>query len=529
MKGSLFALLALAADTALATSDQINFGSDEFNEFNAFQLAVANNGGVENLGLDDKTLNLLAEAWNSAYERDPALVKSKLQPQSAAVDSRPPPIKVSKKEGFTVHTLDSFPNFALRVKDPGAELNIDDVQQYTGYVDILDEDKHFFFWLFESRNDPKKDPFVMWLNGGPGCSSSTGLFFELGPSFVNGNLTLDRNPNSWNNNATVLFLDQPVNVGYSYSSNRVTNTKMAAEDVYSFLEVLFSAFPQYKSLPFHISGESYGGKYLPAVGAAILDHPERSFDLSSVIIGNPITDVSVQAFSSVAMACGDGGYPSVLDEETCSDLYKKVPHCVSLVNACYDSNNNYLICQGASMYCLQLELPYLETGRNPYDISDICYDECYPETGYIQDYLRRPDVIKAVGSDVDDFVDCDNKVGSDFQLSADGVKNEGPDVLKILENGVDMLFYDGNLDWICSWPGVYQLVERLRYKNHSEFTAKPLTQWYVDGVAAGETKSAGHLSWMKVYGAGHMVPHNKGVVASNMINQWLQHREFTSS
>lgn len=49
---------------------------------------------------------------------------------------------------------------------------------FTGYIDI--EARHLFFYFFESRNDPDTDPVLFWTNGGPGCSSSLGLFMELG-------------------------------------------------------------------------------------------------------------------------------------------------------------------------------------------------------------------------------------------------------------------------------------------------------------------------------------------------------------
>lgn len=226
-----------------------------------------------------------------------------------------------KKDWDHVVSSQELDNFQLRVnkiKEP-AKLGVDSVQQYTGYLDVKDEGKHFFFWFFESRNDPANDPIVLWLNGGPGCSSMTGLFFELGPSAIDVELKPVYNPYSWNNNASVIFLDQPVNVGFSYSDDKgtgsITNSVAAGKDVYAFLQLFFQQFPQYstENHKFHIAGESYAGHYIPAFANEILAHPERNFNLSSVLIGNGLTDPLTQYKYYKPMACGEGsGYESVL-------------------------------------------------------------------------------------------------------------------------------------------------------------------------------------------------------------------------
>ena len=87
--------------------------------------------------------------------------------------------------------------------DPG-------VKQYSGYIDLSTGAKHLFYWAFESRNDPATDPVILWMTGGPGCSSAVALFGENGPCKVNADGTATKlNPYSWNRNATLIYVDQP--------------------------------------------------------------------------------------------------------------------------------------------------------------------------------------------------------------------------------------------------------------------------------------------------------------------------------
>ncbi|KAL6946796.1 carboxypeptidase C [Hanseniaspora vineae] len=435
-----------------------------------------------------------------------------------------------KKSEFTIKNVEKLgDNYQLRVnsiKNPeklGVETNAD---QYSGYLDVEDEDKHFFFWFFESRNDPSTDPIILWLNGGPGCSSLTGLFFELGPSSIGPDLRPVYNPYSWNKNASVIFLDQPVNVGYSYSSNSVSSTVSAGKDVYAFLELFFQKFPQFLQNEFHIAGESYAGHYIPQFAKEILvDHPDRSFELQSVMIGNGLTDPLNQYPYYHDMACGiNSGYESVLSEDECDNMLDTLPRCLSLIEACY-STESVWTCVPASLYCNNAQMgPYQRTGLNVYDIRKPCVGElCYEDMKYIDEYLNQDYVKKAVGADedIEQYQSCNMEINQNFLFQGDWMKPIfKKDFQTLLDLELPVLIYAGDKDFICNWLGNLGWTNELEYADHEEFSSKDLESWYVDGEEAGEVKSAGSLTFVRNYDGGHMVPYDQPAFALAMVQSW---------
>lgn len=340
----------------------------------------------------------------------------------------------------------SLEAFNLRTKKVDPEsLGVDKVKQYSGYLDNDEDDKHLFYWFFESRNDPENDPVVLWLNGGPGCSSLTGLFMELGPSSITKDIELKFNPASWNANASVIFLDQPVNVGYSYSGGSVTNTVAAGKDVYALLTLFFKQFPEYAKQSFHIAGESYAGHYIPVFASEILSHKKRNINLQSVLIGNGLTDGLTQYEYYRPMACGDGGWPAVLGPEECTSMDNALPRCQSLIQSCYDSESVWS-CVPASIYCNNALLgPYQRSGQNVYDIRKKCKGSslCYDELDWISAYLNKKSVMEALGAEVDSYDSCNFDINRNFLLAGDWMQPFHRLVPAILEK-IPVLIYAGD-------------------------------------------------------------------------------------
>lgn len=432
-------------------------------------------------------------------------------------------------DGWDYHVSSSkFPEHSLRVKHPG-KLGVDDTKQLSGYLDIgSEEEKHLFFWFFEARNDPKNAPVVLWLNGGPGCSSLTGLFFELGPSTIGPDLKPIRNEHAWNKNANVIYLDQPVGTGYSYNEGEedVTDTVTAGQDTYAFLELFFQQFPEYLGRDFHIAGESYAGHYIPVFGKEILSHEDRSFNLTSLLVGNGLTDPLRQYDGYEKMACGDGGYPAVLDEEECEDMINAQPRCNQLIESCYASESAW-VCVPASIYCNNVMMgPYQRTGRNVYDISQNCSGDnglCYPELDLIEQYLNLDHVKEALGTEeTEEYHGCNFDLNGAFLFHGDWMKPYYTAVADLLEAGLPQLYYSGDLDFICNWVGNEHWTHELPWSGHEKFAEKPLTPWVSsNGTEVGQKRNYKHYTFLRVYGAGHMVPHDQPESSLELLERWI--------
>lgn len=129
----------------------------------------------------------------------------------------------------------------------------------TGYIKLPNkDDDHYFYWFVESRSSPQKDPLVLWLTGGPGCSSMMALLAENGPCHVQPDLSTKTNPYSWNGQANVIWLDQPTGVGYSYGPkvDYDSGELNVAENIFWFLQEFLKKHPDLADREFFVTGRA---------------------------------------------------------------------------------------------------------------------------------------------------------------------------------------------------------------------------------------------------------------------------------
>lgn len=386
--------------------------------------------------------------------------------------------------------------------------------QDSGILDLGNGDD-MFYWLFRSRDSPDSDPLVIWLTGGPGCSSELALFYENGPYTINDDLSLSRNEHSWNTNANLLYVDQPVGTGFSHAkdpTHYARNEKMVAENFYRFLLKFFATFPELKGRALYITGESYAGHYIPAIADFIVRNPDEDMNLAGVAIGNGWVDPYDQ-------------YPAYADFARENNLISNLHYYVlkGAMKACRLLIKSglwpiaFYECQLASTTVLGNPLA---PNFNVYDIRKKCENPllCY-DFNNMDKFINREDVKAELGVSKRSWSNC-NMVVHTFMLG-DWVTNMQSNVVNLLNNKVRVLVYSGDKDWVCNWRGGEAWTNSLQWEYKQDFNQKAFDKWNINDETVGEFKNISNLTFLRVYNAGHMVPMDQPKVALSMLNQFL--------
>lgn len=461
-------------------------------------------------------------------------------------------------EGFQVYQSPYSEHHSIRIKHQQNDTLCNaHSKQYTGWLDV--GHKHLFFWYFESQSSPSTDPLVLWLTGGPGGSSMIGMMQELGPCLINehGNGTV-YNEYGWSKHANIIFVDQPAGVGFSYLDEGIpvpSSSFTAAEDLHHFLQLFVTdVFTDLKHREFHITGESYAGHYVPTLGAQIVSqnilYPKRpQINLQSIFVGNAYVSPLDTAFGYWETLCttNPGVSKPIFNQTRCDIMASNLPRCTSLARVCYQ-NPDPAICAAAEQVCWDGVIKYYdgESGdfggqRNRFNIEGPCptADEmCYLEIRRIQEYLNLPWVWETLGvpKAVGNYSVFSEEVALAFTLTNDLGISTQPQVLYILENGIDVLFYQGNLDLACNTAGNLQWASTMPWKGQPAFVAQdkqPFKNedgkkvgWFKDvKTTVGSEEKEVVFAFATVDGAGHLVPYDKPKEALLLVTRWLTLRK----
>ncbi|KAL1636935.1 hypothetical protein SLS58_009541 [Diplodia intermedia] len=401
------------------------------------------------------------------------------------------------------------------------------VDDYAGYISLNDR-YNVFYWFFEARENPTEKP----------------------------DLKTQWNPYSWNEESNMLYLSQPVGVGFSYETTQVTedgrysivdpdttNTTYAAavgawELIQTFLELSERLDPDISNRTFNLWTESYGGHYGPTFyryfyeqSQAIKDGTADGYSLEMDTLGiiNGIIDEGIQAPYYPEMAVNNTyGIKAVNDTiySQMKDAYYREGGCADQVAACAaadrTTDEGYTICREATSFCRgEVEEPYYTYGeRGVYDIRHPYDDPTPPD--YFADFLNLASTQEALGVNINYTSTNSRYVNAGFQSTGDFVFPDfKADLEWILAQNVRVALQYGDADYICNWLGGEAVSLAVEYEDSAAFRAAGYAPLLVDGTEYGVVRQYGNFSFTRLYDAGHETPYYQAVATLEFFRRVL--------
>ncbi|CAI5462435.1 unnamed protein product [Closterium sp. Yama58-4] len=398
-----------------------------------------------------------------------------------------------------------------------------------------------YYEATEPETAQSDTPIILWLQGGPGCSSMIGNFYELGPYRITESLNIEPNPAPWNRRYGVLFLDNPVGTGFSVAPSDADiplDQDDVARDLYIALRSFFNLFPPFRQRPFFLAGESYAGKYVPALGSFLagkLDKAQQQlrqrlkfkrdgeggfrhpFRLDGLIIGNGLTHprTQVQAHADIAYSAG------LLDQQQRERAKEWANRVVAHIDeeewqeAFQERTNLVNWIQNVSGIATPLDIRRTRAYHHNKDKQE-----------YLALYLNRPeikDVLKADAATT--WVSCSPRVRK--HMSNDTMKST-MHLLEGLLRRVPVLLYQGIYDIKDGAACSLEWMGEMEWKGRERFWAVERQLWEVEGEVAGYWREHDTLTHVVLHGAGHEVPADQPLNSQRMIETWMSKQLATA-
>lgn len=379
-------------------------------------------------------------------------------------------------------------------------------KQYSGLLNATAAGANqLFYWFAEcdcGSHDPDV-PLLLWLNGGPGASSSTGLLIEkLGPQMITQNATLIDNPNRITDRHHLLIVDNPVGSGYSSTKDGayVRNEATVRVQFVQALRGFFSKHPEYGRNPFWVTGESYAGHYVPNIAWEIAINATE-IPLKGVLIGNGMYNMKLQypTLAAIAMAAG------VIDQSVGEELEKRQASCLSMISREPATAGDF--CENVTVRWL-----YSETGPAGklfyYDVglSDGSFFDTLTAT--LGAYLNRQDVKAALHvGDGAKWTQSDETGPVADALLPDWTVDSDVVVEKLLALQLKVRMYNGVRDLSsCNHLGNQAVLNQLQWAGAGKYAQAPTLPWPSPSNVEGYMRDGGLLKYATVLRTGHLVP-----------------------
>ncbi|KAI9066342.1 alpha/beta-hydrolase [Trametes sanguinea] len=398
-----------------------------------------------------------------------------------------------------------------------------------------------FFWAFENQGSNgsltapadtnNTDPWIIWLQGGPGSSGMIALTTENGPIHVLANGTWVFNNFSWNHLADVIWVDQPVGTGFSTadSTGYVPDEDQTGEDFLGFLSNLVKVFPSLATRPLFLTGESYAGTYIPYITKHLFQAPNPPVKLRKIAIGDGSlgSQATVEHLPVVNVI---ETYPALIGyDQDVFNYFREQEHlCGFDLNLTYPQNGHFPTLN--LDYAVNFTFPWSNGGFDVYDIPDATNPEPFLNASAFFNDNRTRAALHAPTSK--DWIRNFNYPFGNVHDRTKGNQYGDPSVEPIAflsdlatnasAANVSIVFYSGNDDSLVQHRGTEVIIQNMTFGGVQGFSRKPSTPWFDDaGNFAGIVHQERGLTYVLVDGAGHLIPEWKPAQALVFLREFV--------
>ncbi|MCT4585272.1 MAG: S10 family peptidase [Peptostreptococcaceae bacterium] len=397
------------------------------------------------------------------------------------------------------------------------------VKSYAGYANssINGKKAGIFYWFFESQSKKTKDtPIIMWFNGGPGASSTLGLFLENGPYTMKDDGNIVENPYSWNKDAHIIYWDQPIGTGYSMvydedpQTTFVENEDQLSQMLYEAFNSFLEEHDEYSDCPIYIMGESYGGKYVPNIALKFDEHGNKN--LKGIAVGDGWINSRLQMKNYIDYVY-TLGYMDSKQYEIMNSEYKQFAKYLDLkiYDRAYTLSNNMV--DEASSY-----------GGN-FDVYDIRSFKSISMDN-VKTYMSNKKVKEILNVPTDKTWECADNTGPVANNLIEDNMIDSSNLYSELIKQTDkykILMYAATFDTACGALSTEMILNDIsKWGNEKDnemwFNASRNIWKDDDDIPRGFVKNYKNLTQIIIPNSGHQVPYFQPKASLDMINRFIK-------
>lgn len=384
------------------------------------------------------------------------------------------------------------------------------------------------FWMFQPDVQKVPETIVLWLNGGPGCSSfNCGVMMEHSPvtqplheagycCIKTSTPKLGYNEHTWTKVTTMLYVEHPIGTGFSYGQPLPETEAEASADLDAFLQNFFNVFTELKSYKFYVFGESYAGMFVPSVTHYLHftnkeNLPGRfNIPIAGAAIGNGWMNGKVQGPATIDYSWWHG----LIDKPTRDALHTEWNNCMLERGKSYEKEPPPFHPFNVQDDCGTM-WGILQAAGNPnaYDITT--WDPNVDQITFTSEaFYNREDVRMALHAPMNitwhgcRWGEGRRRLASrqlHLYMEFDQPMSVVPYVGQLVDDGVPILVYNGDRDMTTNMVGSELILNEMDWSGKDEWLNATRGLWRVNDANAGWAKQHKALTFLVVYNSGHMV------------------------